>query len=100
MVKNDFTCQYCTDYSCLKYDKHIYDRQPGFFCNICSLWVHRSGVGISKNEYEDLPNSDNDEIWFCRPCKIHLFLFFQVTNNQLINLHENRETKSKNKDYL
>ena len=24
--KKDFICQYCTDYSCLKCDKNVYDR--------------------------------------------------------------------------
>ena len=97
--KKDFICQYCTDYSCLKCDKHVYDRQPGILCNICNLWVHRSCAGISKKEYEDLQNSDNDEPWYCRPCKINLFPFFELTNNQLIKLHENNKTKSINKDY-
>ena len=35
--KKDFICQYCTDYSHLKCDKHVYDRQPGIICNICNL---------------------------------------------------------------
>ena len=59
--KKDFICQYCTDYSCLKCDKHVYDRQPGILCNICNLWVYSSCAGIDKKEYEDLQNSDNDE---------------------------------------
>ena len=72
--KQDFICQYCTDYSWLKCDKHDYDKQPGILCNICNLWVHRSCAGISKKEYEDLQNSDNDEPWYCRPCKKDCFL--------------------------
>ena len=59
--KKDFICQYCTGCSCLKCDKHVYDRQPGILCKICNLWFHRSCAGISKREYEDLQNSDNDE---------------------------------------
>ena len=58
--KKDFICEYCTDYSCLKCDKHVCDKQPGILCNIWNLWVHRSCAGIGKKEYEDLPNSDND----------------------------------------
>ena len=95
--KKDLICKYCPDYSCLKCDKHVYDQQPGIFCNICNLWVHRSCAGISKKEYEDLQNSDNDEPWYCRPCKINLFAFFELTNNQLLKLHENNKTKQKYK---
>ena len=65
--KKDFICQYCTGCSCLKCDKHVYDRQPGILCKICNLWFHRSCAGISKREYEDLQNSDNDEPWYCTP---------------------------------
>ena len=25
--KKDFICQYCADYSCLTFDKHVYDKQ-------------------------------------------------------------------------
>ena len=64
--KKDFICQYCTDYSCLKYDKHVYDRQPGILCNMYNLWIHRSWAGISKKEYEDLQNSDNDKPWIAQ----------------------------------
>ena len=77
----------------------LYDRQPGILCNICNLWVHRLRAGSSKKEYEDLQNSDNDETCFCRPVKINFFPFFELTNNQLINLHENIKTRNKNKDY-
>ena len=99
--KKDFICQYCTDYSCLKCDKNVYDRdrQPGILCNICNLWVHRSCAGISKKKYEHLQNSGYDEPWYCRPCKINLFPFFELTNNQLIKLHENNKPKNQNKDY-
>ena len=97
--KKDFICQYCTDYSCLKCDKHVYDRQPGFLCNICNAWVHRSCAGISKKEYEELQDSDNEEQWYCRPRKINLFPLVELTNNQLIKLHENNKTKNQNKDY-
>ena len=45
--KKDFICQYCTDYSCLKCEKHVYHRKPRNLSNICNLWVHRSRVGIS-----------------------------------------------------
>ena len=41
----------------------------------------------------------NDEPWYCRPCKINLFPYFELTNNQLIKLHENNKTKNQNKDY-
>ena len=94
--KKDFICQYCTGCSCLKCDKHVYDRQPGILCKICNLWFHRSCAGISKREYEDLQNSDNDEPWYCTPCKINLFSFFELTNNHLIKFHENNKT---NKDH-
>ena len=40
----------------------------------------------------------NDEPWYCRPCKINLFPYFELTNNQLIKLHENNKTKNINKD--
>ena len=59
--KKEFTFQYCTDYSYLKCDKHVYDRQLGIPCNISNLWVYRSCAGIGKKEYEDLQNSDNDD---------------------------------------
>ena len=29
--KKDFICQYCTDYTCLKCDKHVYDFNQEFF---------------------------------------------------------------------
>ena len=32
--KKDFICEYCTDYSCLKCDKNVCDKQPGILCNI------------------------------------------------------------------
>ena len=62
------------------------------------FWIPRSCAGISNREYEDLQNSDNDESWFCKPCKIHLFPFIELTNNQLIKLHEYNKIKNKNKD--
>ena len=46
--KKDFICQYCTDYSCLKCDKHIYDRQPGILCNMCETFGFTGHV----QEYE------------------------------------------------
>ena len=83
-------------YSCLKCDKHVYDRRPGILYNKCNLWVHRSYAGISKKEYEDLQNPDNDEPWYSRPCKINLFPIFGLTNNQLIKLLKNNKTKNVN----
>ena len=61
MVKRTLLVNTAQTILVLKCDKHAYDRQPGILCNICNLWVHRSCAGISKKEYEDLQNSDNDE---------------------------------------
>ena len=54
-------------YFCLKCDKHVDDRQPGILCNISNLWVQRSCAAISKKEYEDLQNSDNEMM---NPCTV------------------------------
>ena len=41
-----FNCIYCTNYSCLKCDKHVYDNVGKACCNKCDKWIHKSCANI------------------------------------------------------
>ena len=79
--KMRFVCQFCTDYSCLKCNKHAYYRQKGVLCTGCNLWIHQKCANLTNNEYKEFQN----EIWYGRNCKADMLPFFNLTNNQFPN---------------
>ena len=79
-----FVCQFCTDYSCLKCNKHVYYRQKGVLCTGCNLWIHQKCANLANNEYKEFQNEVN-EVWYCRNCKADMLPFFNLTNNQFLN---------------
>ena len=43
--KSSFHCKYCTEYRCLKCNKHVYDRHKSVCCDKCDRWIQ---IGCSK----------------------------------------------------
>ena len=82
--KMRFVCQFCTDYSCLKCNKHVYYRQKGVLCTGYNLWIHQKCANRTNNEYKEFQNEVN-EAWYCRSCKADMLPFFNLTNNQFLN---------------
>ena len=44
-----FNCIYCTNYSCLKCDKHIYDNVDSVCCDRGDKSIHKTCANISEN---------------------------------------------------
>ena len=42
-----FICECCMYYSCLGYNKHVYDGQDGVQCDQCDIWLHKNCVGLT-----------------------------------------------------
>ena len=77
-------CQFCTDYSCLKCNNHVYYRQKGVLCTGCNVWIHQKCANLTNNEYKEFQNEVN-EAWYCRNCKADMLPSFNLTNNQFLN---------------
>ena len=45
-------CQYYSHYSCITFEKHVYDKQDGIVCVCCNLWTHQWCARVSKLEYK------------------------------------------------
>ena len=45
-----FNCIYCTNYSCLKCDKHIYDNIDSVCCDKCDKCIHKTCAKISEKK--------------------------------------------------
>ena len=62
--KQQFVCQFCSDYICPKCNKHVYYAQKVFFevvlCSRCNLWVHRKCADLTNVQYKVLGN-DSEE---------------------------------------
>ena len=81
----DFICQYCSHYPCITCQKHVYDKQDGFFCDGCNLWTHRWCTRVSKLEYKCLTEK-SVETWYCKNCKKSVFPFFDLNDLKLVKL--------------
>ena len=81
----DFICQYCSHYPCISYEKHVYDKLDGIFCDGCNLWTHRWCARVSKLEYKCLTEK-SVETWSCKNCKKSMFLFFDLNDLKLFKL--------------
>ena len=66
--KQQFVCQFCSDYTCLKCYKHVYYDQKGVLCSIYNLWVHQKCDGLTNLQYKALGNN-SEEPCYCRICK-------------------------------
>ena len=56
-------CFYCTNYTCLKGAKHIYNDVDSVCYRKCDKWIHRGCTKISKEMYEKMQqNSIGEEI--------------------------------------
>ena len=81
----DFICQYCSRYSCITCDRHVYDKQDGIFCDDCNIWTHRRCARVSKLEYKCLTEK-SVETWYCKNCKKSIFPFFDLDDLKLVKL--------------
>ena len=92
-----FNCVYCTNYSCLKCDKHIYDNVDSVCCDKCDKWIHKTCANISDKKYKDMQeNKPGEEIWLCIGCLD--FPFSNIDNKKLLLLHENENNLTANID--
>ena len=82
--KTKFICQFCTDYTCIKCDRHIEYGQKGVLCTGCNLWIHQKSAGITKAEYQNIGNN-KEKPCYCRPCKANMFPFYGLSNYQFYN---------------
>ena len=85
--KLQFVCQFCSNYTCLKCNKHAYYGQKGVLCSGCNLWVHQKCAGLTNLEYKVLGNN-SEEPWYCRICKANMLPFYNLTTNQFLNFIE------------
>ena len=79
-----FTCQFCLDYCCLQYNKHVYYGQKGILCSRCDKWSHQKCVGLSSLEYKMLSQDGSNEPWFCQCCKKDMYCFYDLTNTNFL----------------
>ena len=85
--KQQFVCQFCSDYTCLKSNKHIYYGQKDVLYSGCNLWVHQKCAGLTNFQCKVLGNN-NDEPWYCRMCNVNMLPFYNFTNNLFLNFIE------------
>ena len=81
----DFTCQYCSHYSSITCEKHVYDKQDGTFCDGRNLSTHRWCDRVSKLEYKCLTEKSAGT-WYCKNCKKSMFPFFDFNDLKLVKL--------------
>ena len=76
----DFICQYCSQYSGISCEKHVYDKKGGIFCDGCDLWTHRWRAGGSKLECKWLKNLlKHGTVKSTRKaCSLFLFKWFRI----------------------
>ena len=79
-----YTCQFCTDYKCIKCEKHVYYSQKGILYSGCDPWIHKKCAGLNNSQYKLIQNNPNDP-WYCRPCKNDMFPFFGLLDYQFFN---------------
>lgn len=81
MGKLKFICQLCSDYTCQKYDKHVYNYNV-ILCNGCNKWRHQKRTGLNKAQYNELLKDNSEKPWYCRQCQSSMFYFFNfpITN--------------------
>ena len=92
-----FNWIYCTNYSCLKCDKHIYDNVNSAYCNKCDKWIDKTCANVSDKKYKDMQeNKPGEEIWLCIGCLD--FPFSNIDNKKLLLLHENENNLTTNID--
>ena len=48
----NYAFEFCTDYKCIKCEKHVYYGQKGILCSGCDLWIHKKCAGNSLCKYE------------------------------------------------
>ena len=52
--KQQFVCQFSSDYTCLICNKHVYYGQKGVLCSGCNFWVHQKCAGLTNLQYKVL----------------------------------------------
>ena len=65
-------------YPCSVCEKNVNANQKGIKCDKCQLWSHASCNGISKSEYGELVEEDDDVPWYCIPCLVSKLLKFSL----------------------
>ena len=60
--KEQFVCQFCSDYTCLKCHKHVY--------------------------YGQKYGNNSEEPWYCRMCNANMLPFYNLSNNKFLNFIE------------
>ena len=89
----NYVCQCCTEYTCLRCNRHVYDKQDGIYCDGCNFCVHRTCANLSRKEYENLQKYGSDETWYCRPCIKNIFPFCDLSDNQISNIFQTKKKK-------
>lgn len=78
-------------YTCLGCNRHVlYDGQDGVQCGQCDIWLHRKSVGLTKQQFRYLQNNTNDS-WYCRNCTKDMLPFYDLGNNQICNMYNERK---------
>ena len=79
-------------YPCSVCEKNVNANQKGIKCDKCQLWSHASCNGISKSEYGELVEEDDDVPWYCMPCLVlksaEIFPFGLFSKTELCELLE------------
>ena len=94
----NYVCQYCTEYTCLRWNRHVYGSQDSIYCDGLNFWIHRTCAGLSRKEYENLQKYGSDESWYWRPCIKNIFPFYNLSNNQISNLFQTKKKNRKNEN--
>ena len=62
--------------------KPVTSRQHAVLCEVCCYWLHTKCIGVSKEEYSVLQQSD--EPWSCKNCQKEAMPFFNISNSDSI----------------
>ena len=93
----------CNKNQCSICAKNVRNNSKAVQCDICDLWVHASCEQISKKRYNELSDSENEEVFFCSKCLNNELPFglqndiiFEQTNTLGLNSDSNLENLAVN----
>ena len=94
--KAKFICQFCTDYTCIKSERHVGYGQKEVLCTGCNLWIHQKCPEVTKTKYQNIGNN-KEKTWYCISCKVNMFSFYSFCNYQFYNFVNSEISATKSK---
>ena len=65
-ISENFKCQYCINFPCIKCEKPVLNHHKAIFCDCCKKWIHLKCSGMSMFQYLQLSSQNYD--WYCSNC--------------------------------